>query len=162
MGDLDSIPGLGRSPGGRKGYPLQYSGLENSMDCVGHGIANSWTQLSEFHFHFHVNWVSNAIKPFHLLPPSFPFAFNLSQVVVFFFFLPPVNWLFASDGLSTGASASVLPMNIQGWFPLGLTSLTFLLSKDSVLTCPRSVLHTFICEALQKSWSFLISPFLWD
>ena len=32
-GDLDSIPGLERSPGGGKGYPLQYSGLENSMDC---------------------------------------------------------------------------------------------------------------------------------
>ena len=33
MGDLGSIPGLGRSPGEGKGYPLQYSGLENSMDC---------------------------------------------------------------------------------------------------------------------------------
>ena len=35
-----------------KGYPLQYSGLENSMDCIVHGIAKSWTQLSDFHFHF--------------------------------------------------------------------------------------------------------------
>ena len=34
MGDLGSIPGLGRSPGEGKGYPLQYSGLENSMDCL--------------------------------------------------------------------------------------------------------------------------------
>ena len=34
MGDLGSIPGLGRSPGEEKGYPLQYSGLENSMDCI--------------------------------------------------------------------------------------------------------------------------------
>ena len=33
--DLGSIPGLGRSPGEGKGYPLQYSGLENSMDCIG-------------------------------------------------------------------------------------------------------------------------------
>ena len=33
-GDLGSIPGLGRSPGGGKGYPLQYSGLENSIDCI--------------------------------------------------------------------------------------------------------------------------------
>ena len=40
-GDLDSIPGLGRSPGNRKGYPLQYAGLENSMDCIVHGIAES-------------------------------------------------------------------------------------------------------------------------
>ena len=35
VGHLGSIPGLGRSPGGGKGYPLQYSGLENSMDCIG-------------------------------------------------------------------------------------------------------------------------------
>ena len=49
--DLGSIPGLGRSLGG-KGYPylLQYSGLENSMGCIVHGIEKSWTQLSDFHF----------------------------------------------------------------------------------------------------------------
>ena len=48
-GDLGSIPGLGRSPGERKGYPLQYSGLENSMDCIVHGVAKSQTWLSDFH-----------------------------------------------------------------------------------------------------------------
>ena len=52
VGDLGSIPGLGRSPGEGKGYPLQYSGLENSMDCIVHGITKSWTWLSNFHFHF--------------------------------------------------------------------------------------------------------------
>ena len=51
VGDLALIPGLGRSPGEGKGYPLQYSGLENSMDCIVHGVAKSWTQLSDFHFH---------------------------------------------------------------------------------------------------------------
>ena len=50
-GDLGSIPGLGRSPGVGKGYPLQYSGLENSMDCIIHGVAKSWTQQNDFHFH---------------------------------------------------------------------------------------------------------------
>ena len=45
------IPGLGRSSGKGKGYPLQYSGLENSMDCIVHGVAKSWTQLSDFHLH---------------------------------------------------------------------------------------------------------------
>ena len=49
VGDLGSIPGLGRSPGEGKGYPLQYSGLENPMDCIVHGIAKSHTQLSGFH-----------------------------------------------------------------------------------------------------------------
>ena len=48
-GDLSSIPGLGRSPGEWKGYPLQYSGLENSMDCIVHGVAKSWRPLSDFH-----------------------------------------------------------------------------------------------------------------
>ena len=40
-GNLGSIPGLGRSPGEGKGYALQYSGLENSMDCIVHGVANN-------------------------------------------------------------------------------------------------------------------------
>ena len=40
------------SPGEGKGYPLQYSGLENSMDCIVHGIAKSQIQLKDFHFHF--------------------------------------------------------------------------------------------------------------
>ena len=43
MGDLGSIPGLGRSPGKGKGYPLQYSDLENSMDYAVHGVAKSRT-----------------------------------------------------------------------------------------------------------------------
>ena len=45
-------PGLGRSLGERKGYLLQYSGLENSMDCIVHGVTKKWTQLSNFHFHY--------------------------------------------------------------------------------------------------------------
>ena len=43
VGDLGSSPGLGKSPGEGKGYALQYSGLENSMDCKVHGVAKSWT-----------------------------------------------------------------------------------------------------------------------
>ena len=49
-GDPSSIPGLGRSAGEGIGYPLQYSGLENSKDCIVHGVAKSQTQLSDFHF----------------------------------------------------------------------------------------------------------------
>ena len=51
VGDLCSIPGLGRSPEEGKGYPLQYSSLENSMDCIVHGITKSQTRLSNFDFH---------------------------------------------------------------------------------------------------------------
>ena len=42
VGDLGAIPRLGRSPGEGQGYPLQYSGLENPMDCVVHGVAKKW------------------------------------------------------------------------------------------------------------------------
>ena len=54
-GDLDSIPGSRRSPGGRNGNPLQYSCLENPMDrgawwATVHGVTKSRTRLSEFHF----------------------------------------------------------------------------------------------------------------
>ena len=52
--DLGLIPGLGRSPGEGKSYPLQYSGLENSMDCTVHGVARDQTQLRDFHFHLFV------------------------------------------------------------------------------------------------------------
>ena len=50
--DLGLIPGLGRSPGEGKGNPLQYSGLENSVDCIVHGVTKSWTRLRDFHFMF--------------------------------------------------------------------------------------------------------------
>ena len=48
--NLGSIPRLGWSPAEGNSYPLQYSGLENSKDCVVHGVTKSWTRLSNFHF----------------------------------------------------------------------------------------------------------------
>ena len=64
VGDLGSIPGLGRSPGEGNGNPLQYSCLENSMDweawwATVHGVAKSRTQLSNFTF-----------KPFLISPTT--------------------------------------------------------------------------------------------
>ena len=56
---LSSIPGLGRSPREGKGYLLQYSDLENSMDCIVHEVAKSWTQLSNFHFSLQIGKLSN-------------------------------------------------------------------------------------------------------
>ena len=50
VGDLGSISGLGRSSREGKGYPFQYSGLENFMDGIVHGVVKSRTQLSDFHF----------------------------------------------------------------------------------------------------------------
>ena len=51
VGDLGSIPGLERYPGEGKGYPLQYSGLQNSMDCTVHGVTKSWTRLGDLHWY---------------------------------------------------------------------------------------------------------------
>ena len=55
-GDLGLIPVLGRSPKEGKGHPLQYSGLENSMGCIVHGVAKSWTELNVFHFRSGTMW----------------------------------------------------------------------------------------------------------
>ena len=49
--DVALIPGLERSPEEGNAYPLQYSGLENSLDCVVHGFATSVIPLSDCHFH---------------------------------------------------------------------------------------------------------------
>ena len=65
--------------------------------------------------------ISSSVAPFSCCPQSLPESGSF-----------PVSWLFTSDGLSIGvsASASVLPKNIQGWFPLGLTDSISLLSKE--------------------------------
>ena len=49
VGDQGSIPGLGRSPGEEKGYPLQYSGLENSMDCIVYRVPKSWIKVKDWY-----------------------------------------------------------------------------------------------------------------
>ena len=77
MGDLGSISGLGRSPGKGKGYLLQYSGLENSMDCIVHGVAKNRTQLSDFHFHFVT--CQGMLK--NLLPPKLAIDLPLIDIV---------------------------------------------------------------------------------
>ena len=73
---------------------------------------------------FPLNWwcfltSSSFATPFSFHHQSFPVAGSF-----------PMSRLFASGGESIGASATVLPMNIQGWFPLGLTGLICLLSKE--------------------------------
>ena len=56
-GDPGLIPGLGRSSGEGNGYPLHYSGLENSMDSIVHGVAKSWIQLSDFHIYIYLTHI---------------------------------------------------------------------------------------------------------
>ena len=68
-GDLGSIPRLGRSPGEGNGYPLHYSGLENSMDCIVREVAKRGTQLSDVHFHLFI-WRRSDIKDYMEHRPS--------------------------------------------------------------------------------------------
>ena len=62
-GDLGSIPGLGRSPGEGKEYPLQYSHLENSMYCIDRGITKSQSQLSDFHLLTYLDSMKDLSSP---------------------------------------------------------------------------------------------------
>ena len=85
----------------------------------------------------YVHCTSDAIQPScPLSSPSLP-PFNLSQHQGFF----PVSWLFASGGQSIRASAlaSVIPVNIQGWFPLGLSCLISLQSKEKSSLAPQFI-----------------------
>jgi len=99
-GHLGSMPGLGRSPGEGKGYPLHYSGLENFMDCIVHGVTKSWTQLSNFHFHtFTLESLNAKLKenPDHLLS-IWVWSGHFVQMEHFKerknCFFPKLNWCF--------------------------------------------------------------------
>ena len=98
--------------------------LCDPMDCSTPGLPVHH-QLPEF-TQTHVHWVGDVIQPSHPLSSPSPPAFNLSQHQSF-----PMTQFFTSGGQSIGvsASASVFPMNIQDWFPLGLTYWISLLSK---------------------------------
>ena len=89
--------------------------------------------------------ISSAVTPFFSCPHSFPVLGSF-----------PMSWLFTSSGQSTGVSASalVLPMSIQGWFPLGLTSLISLLSKGFS--------GVFSNTTVQKHQFFCPQPSLWS
>ena len=78
MGDLGLIPGLGRSPGEGKGYPVQCSGLENSMDCRVHGATKSQTRLRDFYLQFMLLDVGFSWKPFISLKKVLSFLTLLS------------------------------------------------------------------------------------
>ena len=133
--------------------------LCDSMDCSTPG-SPVLLYLPEF-AQTHVLWVGDAIQPSSpLLLPSPP-AFSLSQHQGLF----SVNQLFPSGGQSIGApaSASVLAMNTQGWSPLGLTGLIFLLSKglSRVFSTTKVLIHpkSFHCALVNQIW--VPSPPAW-
>ena len=100
----------------------------------------------------HVCWVSDAIQPSHPLMPSSPSALNHSHHQGLFQWVSSSHQVSQSIGAS--ASTSVLPMSIQGWFLLGLTSLISLQSKrlSRVFSSTTVRRHLFFC-ALPSLWS---------
>jgi len=136
--------------------------VQQSLSCVWL-FANPWTtalrgfpvhhQLPEL-AHIHVHWVGDAIQPSH---PVIPFSSCLQSFPASGSF--QMSQFFASDGQSTGVSAStsVLPKNIQDWFPLGWTSWISLQSKG----LSRVLLPTPQIKSINSlPLSFLYSPTL--
>ena len=127
-----------------------YPTLCDPMDCSAPGFPVHH-QLTKF-TQTHVHWISDAIQPSHPLSSPSPPAFNLSQHQGLF------QWVSSSQqvnkALEFSPSASVLPMNIQNWFPLGLTGWISLQSKglsksllqhyNSSISC----LHTHTCKTI--------------
>ena len=121
--------------------------LCNPMDCrmpgflVHHQFPNwwcsNWCPLSQWCH----STISSSVIPFSFCLQSFPASF-------------PMSWLFASGGqnIVISASTSVLPMNIQGWFPLGLTCLILLLKGFSRVFCTTVQRNQFF-----SAQSFLLS-----
>ena len=121
--------------------------LCDPMDCSMPGFP-VFHYLLEF-AQIYVHWVSDIIQPFHSLLPPFSCPQSGSSLM---------SQLFASTGQSTGASvsASVLPMNIQGWFLEYLTGLISLQFKNSQESSPTPQFKSINSSAL----SFLYSPTL--
>ena len=109
------------------------------MDCSmpGFPVLHHLMELAQTHVH----WISNAIVSICLVSPL---SFCIQSLPASGSF--PISWLFMSGGQSIGASASLLPKNIQGWFPLGLTHLISLLSKglSRVFYNTTVVKHQFV------------------
>ena len=121
--------------------------LCDPMDCSTPGFP-VFHYLPEF-AQTQVHWVDDAIQPSHPLLPvsSYPQSFPATGSF-------PVSQLFTSGGQSIGASASVLPMTIQDWFPWGWTGWISLQSKG--------LSTVFSGTTIQKHWFFGAQPSLWS
>ena len=110
---------------------LTHVWLCNPMDCSTPGFPALPCLLEFAQIHLHQIVLVMLFNPlilcctFLFFPKSFPASGSFPMSRVFF----PMTWLFASGGQNIGASASALPANIEGWFPLGLTGLTSLQFK---------------------------------
>ena len=106
-GDPSLIPGSGRSAGEGTGCPLQCSGLENSTDCTVHRVAKSWTQLREFHFHFH-----GVLRPPDLPPEKSVFLRKSGQEATVRTGHGTTNWFQIGKGVCQGCILSPCLFNL--------------------------------------------------
>ena len=122
----------------------------NPMDCstAGFHVLHYPPEFAQTH----VYWVSEPIQPSHPLSPSFPPALSLAQHQGLFQWVGPSHQVAQCIGVS--ASASVPPVNIQGWFPLGLAGLISLVSKG--------LSKAFSSITDQKHQFFGAQPSLWS
>ena len=98
VGDLGSIPGLGRYPGEGNGYPLQDSCLENSMDsgawqATVHGVTKSWTRLSDFHFKDRTGKPSTMSRASYTYPNTIESFYNHICLMIEFHEFDTHKWL---------------------------------------------------------------------
>ena len=108
VGNLGSIPGLGRSPAEGDSYTLQYSGLENSIDCIVHGVEKSPTWLSDLYFHFIITLPGMPSSYITFLNPIYFLKHPRSQLKIFFLFLDyqiihvmcPIHFIFKKNSIS--------------------------------------------------------------
>ena len=154
VGDLGSTPALGRSPGEGKGYPFQYSSLENSMDCIVHGVAKRQTWLSDFHFHFtEVYFVTLYIVHFYTCSVHFSSVQSLSRVRLF-----ATPWIAARQAsLSiTNSRSSLRLTSIESVMP----SSHLILYRPLFLLPPiPPSIRVFSNESKYWNFSFSIIPF---
>ena len=111
------------------GFPI----LHHPGACLNSCPLNQWDHPT----------ISSSLTHFFSCLQSFPASVSF-----------PMSWLFASGGQSIGASGSVLPMSIQGWFPLGFTGWISLQSKG--------LSSIFSNSKVQKHQVFWVQPFLWS
>ena len=123
-------------------HGLQHARLPCSSPTPG-ACSNSCPSTHQSWSQWHHLAISSSVIPFSSCHPSFPASGSF-----------PVSQLFASGGQTIGASASVLPINIQDWFPLGWTGLISLQSKGFS--------RVFSSTTVQKHQFFGIQPSLWS
>ena len=127
------------------------------LSCVRLSVT-PWTAACQTSLSFTISWSLLKLMSFELVMPSNHLILCCPLLLLPSIFPAsgsfPVSWLFASGGQSFGASAWVLPMNIQGWFPLGLTGLISLQSQGLSRVFSSTIVqkHQF-CSSQLSLWS---------